>query len=147
MWTRLDLGAILAAVDRTRAADVLRTVGTAAERGGDHRRPAADQQLRALGVRTWRRAAATAGVGRLASLTDREREDRPARRRRGRAIRQIAAAVFLSWKTVERHLSNIFAKAGVRNRAELAALAADETAPPHSLARNRAHHRTVTAVE
>ena len=46
---------------------------------------------------------------------------------------EIAAAVFLSRKTVERHVSNILAKLGMRNRAELAALSV-EPAPtfPHS---------------
>ena len=38
---------------------------------------------------------------------------------------EIAAAVFVSRKTVERHVSNILAKLGMRNRAELAALSAE----------------------
>jgi hypothetical protein len=41
---------------------------------------------------------------------------------------EIAQAVFLSRKTVERHLTNVFAKVGVRNRTELAA----RLAPPTS---------------
>lgn len=40
---------------------------------------------------------------------------------------EIAQAVFLSRKTVERHLSNVFAKLGVRNRTELAAQLASPT--------------------
>jgi DNA-binding NarL/FixJ family response regulator len=127
MWIRLDLGAVLSGVDRQRAAAVLRTAGAAAELAGAVTEGRfADQLLRALGVRTWRRTAATAGDGRLAGLSSREREI--AQLVAGGASNpEIAAAVFLSRKTVERHLSNIFAKAGVRNRAELAALAADET--------------------
>ena len=39
---------------------------------------------------------------------------------------EIATAVFLSRKTVERHVSNILAKLGLRNRAELAALMGDQ---------------------
>jgi len=34
---------------------------------------------------------------------------------------EIAARLLLSRKTVERHVSNVLRKAGVRNRAELAA--------------------------
>jgi DNA-binding NarL/FixJ family response regulator len=62
----------------------------------------------------------------LAGLSSREREIAQLVAA-GASNPEIAAAVFLSRKTIERHLSNIFAKAGVRNRAELAALAADET--------------------
>lgn len=40
--------------------------------------------------------------------------------------REVAAALFLSPKTVERHLSNIFRKRGLRSRTELAALFARE---------------------
>jgi DNA-binding NarL/FixJ family response regulator len=40
----------------------------------------------------------------------------------GSSNREIAESLFLSKKTIERHLSNILAKAGVRNRVELAGL-------------------------
>jgi len=40
---------------------------------------------------------------------------------------EIAQTIFLSRKTVERHLSNIFAKVGVRNRTELATRLASPT--------------------
>jgi DNA-binding NarL/FixJ family response regulator len=45
----------------------------------------------------------------------------------GSSNREIAELLFLSKKTVERHLSNILAKAGVRNRVELAGLLAKTT--------------------
>jgi DNA-binding CsgD family transcriptional regulator len=41
----------------------------------------------------------------------------------GRSTREIADALFLSPKTVERHLANLFDRTGVRNRAGLADLA------------------------
>jgi DNA-binding CsgD family transcriptional regulator len=40
----------------------------------------------------------------------------------GRSTKEIAAALFLSPKTVERHLSNLFDRVGVRNRSQLAEL-------------------------
>ncbi|HET7095715.1 MAG TPA: LuxR C-terminal-related transcriptional regulator [Thermomicrobiales bacterium] len=41
----------------------------------------------------------------------------------GKSNREIAAALFLSEKTVERHVSNIYAKSGAENRAAAAAFA------------------------
>lgn len=43
----------------------------------------------------------------------------------GRTTKQIAAALHLSPKTVERHLSNLFDRTGVRNRRDLATLGAN----------------------
>jgi DNA-binding NarL/FixJ family response regulator len=80
-------------------------------------------------VRTWRRGAqgAARSDDPLDLLTIREREI--ARLvAAGASNPEIAAAVFLSRKTVERHVSNILAKVGVRNRAELAAVVAEEPA-------------------
>jgi DNA-binding NarL/FixJ family response regulator len=49
----------------------------------------------------------------------------------GRSNRQVAAALFISEKTVARHLSNIFAKLGVSSRTEAAAYAFEHgLAPP-----------------
>jgi DNA-binding NarL/FixJ family response regulator len=74
----------------------------------------AEQALRALGVRTWRRGAAgaplTAREAQVARLVA-----------SGATNREIAQALFLSPKTVERHVSNALRKLGARNRAELAA--------------------------
>jgi DNA-binding CsgD family transcriptional regulator len=115
LWTGLDLGAALAGTDPGRAKQVLTRVAQAAgDRGAITVCELAGRRLRALGVRTWRRGSG-GGV-----LTDREQVI--ARLIAGGASNpEIAARLFLSRKTVERHVSNVLRKAGVRNRAELAA--------------------------
>jgi DNA-binding CsgD family transcriptional regulator len=115
LWTGLDLGVALAESDRERAKEVLTRVAQAAgERGAVTVRELAGRRLRALGVRTWRRGS---GGGVLT-----EREQVIAHLIAGGASNpEIAARLFLSRKTVERHVSNVLRKAGVRNRAELAA--------------------------
>lgn len=115
LWTGLDLGAALAGTDPGRAKQVLtRVAQTAGDRGAITVCELAGRRLRALGVRTWRRGSG-GGV-----LTDREQVI--ARLIAGGASNpEIAARLFLSRKTVERHVSNVLRKAGVRNRAELAA--------------------------
>ena len=45
---------------------------------------------------------------------------------RGRSNREVAAALFLSPKTIEHHLASVFRKRGFRSRAELAAAFATE---------------------
>jgi len=76
--------------------------------------------LRRLGVRTWRRGRGAEGDG-VSALSGREREvvglvaD-------GKSNREIAETLALSTKTVERHITNILAKVGARNRTELARL-------------------------
>jgi len=119
LWTGLDLGAALAGTDREEATRVLTRVAQAAgDRGAVTVRELAGRRLRALGVRTWRR-----GPGR-GGLTDREQVI--ARLiAAGASNPEIADRLYLSRKTVERHVSNVLRKAGVRNRAELAARAAE----------------------
>jgi DNA-binding NarL/FixJ family response regulator len=128
LWTSLDLARILTDADRTRSAELLRTTSERAELLGlAALSELAEQRLRKLGVRTWtRRSAAPARSG-LKALSDREREIARLAAS-GASNPEIAQAVFLSRKTVERHLSNVFAKLGVRNRTELAA----RLAPPNS---------------
>jgi DNA-binding CsgD family transcriptional regulator/tetratricopeptide (TPR) repeat protein len=125
VWVRLDLGAQLAEVDPKQAGQVLREAGALAEQMRARTEMGlAEQRLRALGVRTWRRGRKAGGADPLAELSEREREI--ARRvARGASNPEIAAALFLSRKTVECHVSNILAKLSLRNRTELAgALAA-----------------------
>ena len=126
IWARLTLASTLARADQSRAAAAARQAGERAERSGARTEATiAEQMLRTLGVRTWRRQAVAPGADELAVLTAREREI--ARLAAGGADNpSIASSLFLSRKTVERHLSNVFAKLGVKNRVELAGrLAAD----------------------
>ncbi|HET6505363.1 MAG TPA: AAA family ATPase [Baekduia sp.] len=113
--------ALAQAGDRDGAVEALRrAAATFAEVGAERDRDAAERELRALGQRVRRRpppaAAAADGV---AGLTAREAEiarlivDR-------RTNRQIAEELFLSPKTVETHIRNIFAKLGADSRVEVA---------------------------
>ena len=108
-----------------RAAEILRAAGATAEQAGaTTEQRVAEQLLRSLGVRTWRRAHVPPRRDLLAGLTEREREIAQLVAD-GASNPEIAAALFVSRKTVERHLSNLLAKLGVRNRTELAAVVAD----------------------
>ncbi len=117
IWATIDLGRALSETDSGRSARVLREAGIEADGlGARTQAQVADRLLRGLGQRTWRRGAA--GSGPL-ELTEREREvaDQVAA---GASNAEIADSLFVSIKTVERHVSNLFAKFGVRNRTELA---------------------------
>jgi DNA-binding CsgD family transcriptional regulator len=121
LWTRLDLGLALEAIDRSRSVDAYAEAARLAERiGAVSQGRLAAQALRRLGVRAWRRGPSNPGTG-LMSLSTREQT--VARLAAdGASNREIAAALFVSPKTVERHLTNILAKVGLRNRTELAGL-------------------------
>ena len=133
LWARLDVARTLVQLDRGQAAEAFRTVAIKAEAIGAHtHRLLAEQELRALGVRTWRRGPATAAGASstlLSALTDREREV-ATRLASGLSNPEIAAELFLSRKTVERHVSNVLAKLGARNRAEVAALIGSKEEQP-----------------
>jgi len=101
-------------------AELERAAATLAERGADRDRDEAEQALRRLGRPVHRRSRPgqpdEAGV---VSLTARELEvawlivDR-------KTNPEIGAALFLSTKTIEAHIRNMFRKLGVTSRVELA---------------------------
>lgn len=116
--TRLDLARVLERSDRGRASDAYRRVAAeAAAIGATNPGAVAERALRRLGVRTWRRGPAQDGAA--AGLTAREREVKDLLAS-GATNPEIADRLFLSRKTVERHVSNVLAKLGMRNRSELA---------------------------
>ena len=82
-------------------------------------RDAAARELRRHGVRISARARHAAGTGaNTDALTERER-DIADLVSQGQSNKQVAAALFLSEKTIEHNLSRIYAKLGVRSRHEL----------------------------
>jgi DNA-binding NarL/FixJ family response regulator len=114
LWAGLDLAAAAAPGDRDRAVEALRAVESGAARVGSRTHAAlARRELRRLGVRVWSR-----GPAAPETLTDREREI-AALAAAGASNPEIARRVFLSRKTVERHVSSALAKLGARNRTEL----------------------------
>jgi DNA-binding NarL/FixJ family response regulator len=114
LWVQLGLGEALSSIDRQRAVDTLqRASDLAISVGSQSARAHAEQLLRALGVRTWRRGA------RSEPLSERELEIARLAAR-GASNPEIAQLLFLSRKTVERHVSNLLIKLAARNRTELA---------------------------
>ncbi|HEV2813470.1 MAG TPA: helix-turn-helix transcriptional regulator, partial [Solirubrobacteraceae bacterium] len=112
--------ALAAAGERKEAIALLRAAeaeldGYGARRGRDEMR----RELRRLGARAEARGPATGADSGIGSLTKRELEiaglvtDR-------RTNREIAATLFLSDKTIESHLRNIFVKLGASSRVEVA---------------------------
>ena len=81
-------------------------------------RDEAARALRRLGERVPGRQRRGGGEG-LDALSGREREI-AALVAEGRTNREIGAEIFLSEKTVEGHLTRVFAKLGVTSRAEVA---------------------------
>jgi DNA-binding CsgD family transcriptional regulator len=122
VWAGIDLAALVAPSDRARATGLLTEAAEVARSLGAHTElRLAEQALRGLGVRTWRRGVASRGTEGLERLSDRERQ--VARlAAAGASNPEIARTLFLSRKTVERHVSNILAKLDIRNRTELATI-------------------------
>jgi DNA-binding NarL/FixJ family response regulator len=113
--------ALSAAGDRERGKQELELAATALDSVGAQRyRDAAERELRQLGEHIHRRSQPATGDGAgVETLTQRELEI--ARRIVDRQTnRQIAEDLFLSPKTVETHVRNIFAKLGASSRVEVA---------------------------
>jgi DNA-binding NarL/FixJ family response regulator len=113
--------ALAAAGDRDRAKAELELAAGALDSVGAQRyRDAAERELRQLGHHIHRRSQPATGDGAgVDALTQRELEI--ARRIVDRQTnRQIAEELFLSPKTVETHIRNIFAKLGADSRVEVA---------------------------
>jgi DNA-binding CsgD family transcriptional regulator len=124
-WARLDLGEVLeAAANRPGAISAYGAAASLADRTGslDQQRLAA-RGLRGLGVRAWRRGPSTTTGEGTGALSDREREvaDIVAA---GATNAEVADRLAIAPKTVERHVTNILAKLGARNRTELASILA-----------------------
>ena len=116
LWADLDRAAALAPLDAKSAVAIYRSVADRAEAGGVltdlH---VARQRLRELGVRfpPPRQRPGLLGL----SLRELEVARMAAS---GASNPEIASSLFLSRKTVERHVSTALAKVGARNRTELA---------------------------
>jgi DNA-binding NarL/FixJ family response regulator len=116
----LEGRALAAAGERTRAIAVLREAEQELAACGSVRvRDEMRRELRKLGARAEPRGPAAAGDSGVAALTKRELEiaglvtDRLTNH-------EIAVALFLSDKTVESHIRNIFHKLGVSSRVDIA---------------------------
>lgn len=117
IWARIDQGRCLMEVDR-RGAVVAFTAAAelAAACAAVSEGRLAAQALRRLGVRAWRQGREG---DRRQPMTDREAEI--ARLvASGASNREIAERLLVAPKTIERHITNILAKLGLRNRTELA---------------------------
>jgi DNA-binding CsgD family transcriptional regulator len=125
IWLRLDLGQLLSKTSTQRCHTVLKEAhAQALSAGAVTERRLAEQLLRRCGARSWQRGTTAVSAGGHSTLSPREQEI-TLLIRDGKSNLDIAQQLFLSRKTVERHVSNIFAKQGVKNRAQLAALSAD----------------------
>ncbi len=105
---------------REAAVSVLRRAESVLDECGSVReRDAARRQLRKLGARAEVRGPATGAESGVAALTGREREIADLVTDR-RTNREIARELFLSEKTIESHLRNVFVKLGASSRIEVA---------------------------
>jgi DNA-binding NarL/FixJ family response regulator len=116
----LEGRALAAAGERDRAVAVLRDAEAELDACGSVRvRDETRRELRKLGARAEPRGPATPDETGVAALTKRELEIATLATDR-LTNREIAAALFLSEKTVEAHLRHVFRKLGVSSRVEVA---------------------------
>ncbi len=127
---RAIAGAALAAAGKRDAglAELREAERVLSESGATREADAAVRELRRLGHRVFRRAQTPARGAGLVGLSSREREV-AARVASGSTNREVAAALFLSEKTIGSHLARIYDKLGVHSRAALAAIVAREGGP------------------
>jgi DNA-binding CsgD family transcriptional regulator len=119
--SRLLAGTALAAADdRGQAVALLRSAERKLDVCGALRdRAQARRQMRRLGARTEPRGPSGAAGGGIDSLSRREHEIATLVTAR-KTNKEVAAELFLSEKTVESHLRNIFAKLGASSRVDVA---------------------------
>src|SRR3954469_11485936 len=79
--------------------------------------------------RTGEIAGSVAGVRLTAETCAPRRYSSRSKRSSGRSARKVAAQLFLSPRTVDFHLRNVFTKLGIASRTELATLQLDAHAP------------------
>jgi DNA-binding CsgD family transcriptional regulator len=100
---------------RRQAADTLASaIGVFARLGAAPAASRADEELRRVSPRRGYRDSLTDAERRVAALVA-----------EGRTNKEVAAQLFLTVRTVEAHLTRIYAKLGLRSRSELARAAAD----------------------
>jgi DNA-binding CsgD family transcriptional regulator len=131
LWVEIDLGEALGLTDPQRAIATLQGAANLAQAfGSENSQQRAERVLRSLGVRTWKRTTTFRG-GPLPVLSAREHEI-VRLVAEGASNPEIASSLFLSRRTVERHVSNLLHKLDVRNRTELASAITHTNGGAHS---------------
>ncbi len=145
LWATIDLGRANELINSGEAVAAYSAAAAMASRmGAASEGRLVASALRRLGVRTWRRGRGTTVIegthagsaststhpqGALDALSTRELEI--ARWvGSGATNAEVADALMISPRTVDRHVTNIFAKLGLRNRAELASQVRGSTDDP-----------------